>query len=115
MADPAKIMARIRANGANVVIDAGRLQIINARKLPEGAAAFIRENAKAIAGYLSDEADFEERAAIIEFDGGLTRAVAEGMARIQLANPPAGANAADWTWYVDQASRIMDSHLARAA
>lgn len=115
MPKPAKIMERVRAHGANICLEGGKLKIHDGKKLPAEAKEIIKANARAIADWLEDEAAYEERAAILEYDGGLTRAVAEGMAKIQLAHPPAGADPADWSWYVDQASRIMDAHLARAA
>jgi hypothetical protein len=76
MAEPSKILARVRACGANILLDKTRLEIINPSKLPEGASAFIRQNARAIAAFLDNEAEFEERAAIMQFDGGLTRPAA---------------------------------------
>src|SRR5690554_2274877 len=77
MADPRAIVERIRALGANVYIDGDRLRIANRSKLPAKAIDVIRDNAAEIAEWLEDEAAYEERAAIIEHDGGLTRAVAE--------------------------------------
>lgn len=114
MPSTADILDRVRAHGANVMLDGSKLIIVNRQKLPAGAADFIRANAKEIAAFLDREGEFEERAAIIEHEGGLTKAVAEGMAKIQLAHPPAGCDVADWSWYVDHGARIMDAHLRRA-
>jgi len=112
MADAAKIIARVRAHGANILLDGRRLEIINPAKLPEGASAYIRENAKAIAVFLSEEAVFEERAAILQYDGGLRRADAEYLTKLMLANPPRGADAADWAWFVSEGAKIAERGLA---
>src|SRR5690606_18050598 len=72
MADPAALMARIRAHGANVA-EGDKLKLVNANRLPAGALDYIKANGRDLAGWLereAQEAQFEERAAIIEFDGG---------------------------------------------
>lgn len=112
MPDAAKILDRVRSHGANVMLDGSHLEIINPRKLPEGAAAYIRQNAKAIAAFLDRESEFEERASIMEFDGGLTRSSAEYITKILLASPPDGANLADWQWFVMQSAKIAEEGLA---
>lgn len=115
MPDPAKIIERVRSNGANVMLDGGKLKLVNAKKLSPELIAFVTKHAVDIAASLDKEAEFDERAAIMEHEGGLTRQAAEYMSRMLISSPPAGANAADWTWWCDQASRIVEGHLARAA
>lgn len=115
MADAGQIIERIRSHGANVLLDGDRLEIVNRAKLPAGAADFIRQNAKAIAAHLGRESEFEERAAIIEYEGGLTRAVAEYLARLLQSNPPAEVSEADWSWFVGQAAKIVDASVPRRA
>lgn len=116
MLSAAKIIERIRANGANVMCDRGKLVVINRSKLPDEALGFIRDHAKEIAALLDREAEFEERAAIIEYDGGLTRAVAEYLTKLLLAAAPDGANSADWSWFVGEAAKAIDgANLRRAA
>lgn len=115
MADPSKILARVRACGANILLDGTRLEVINPSKLPEGASAFIRQNAKAIADFLSNEAEIEERAAIMQFDGGLTRPAAEYLTKLLLSSPPSGADRADWSWFVGEAARVVDHAMPRQA
>ncbi|HEU4682954.1 MAG TPA: hypothetical protein VFS39_00445 [Nitrospira sp.] len=116
MPSPSAIIDRIRSLGANVTIDSGRLVIVNRQKLPAEALAYIRAHAKEIASWLEREAEFEERAAIIEYDGGLTRAVSEYLTRLLMASPPAGADPADWSWFVSEAARAVDgAGLRRAA
>lgn len=115
MVDVARLIARVRSFGANVTLDGNKLIIVNRDKLPPGAAQFIRENGRDVAAWLSDEADFRERSAIMEIDGGLTRQGADYIAKMLTSKPPAGADQADWSWYCDQAARLADAHLARAA
>ncbi|RUM95171.1 hypothetical protein EET67_24795 [Pseudaminobacter arsenicus] len=115
MADPSKILARVRACGANILLDGMRLEIVNPSRLPEGASAFIRQNAKAIAAFLDSEAEFEERAAIMQFDGGLTRPAAEYLTKLLLSSPPAGADRADWSWFVSEAAKAIDHAIPRRA
>ena len=111
MADAAEIMKRIRAHGANVMIDGGKLIVANKGKLPSAALDFIRQNGKAIATFIEHEGNFDERAAIIEYDGGMTRQDAERLSRLLFANCPDGTAAADWTWFVYKAMQIMDSAI----
>jgi len=115
MADAAKIIERIRANGANVEIDGGKLRIVNRNKLPPGAGDFIRANAKAIAAFLDQEHEFEERAAIIEFDGHAPREWAEQFAKTLIANKPSGVDEIDWSWFITRCGQIIDEAPARAA
>jgi hypothetical protein len=116
MADPAKILERVRAYGANICLDGADLQIVNLAKLPDGASNHISQHREAIAAWLSDEGDFEERAAIMEHDGGLPRREAEDLARLLQAHPPVGTDPGTWAWFVEQATEIIDrSGLRRAA
>lgn len=103
-----KIVARVRSNGANIILDGGRLKIVNGTRLPAGARDFIKAHGKAIAAFLDKEGEFEERAAIIEHDGGLDRTSAESLARLLLSSPPSGADPSDWTWFCNHAARIMN-------
>lgn len=108
MADASKIIERIRANGANVEIEAGKLRIINRAKLPAGAFEFIRDNAKAIGDFLEKEFEIEERAAIIEFSGGAPRTMAEQFARICCAEKPSNWSAEDHAWFISRCAKIID-------
>jgi hypothetical protein len=112
MANVAEIIDRIRANGANVIIDAGKLRIINSKKLPDGALDFIKRHGKEIAGFIEQEGEVEERAAIMEHDGGVPRAYADQLARLLQAHPPSDVPPADWTWFVGKAAQIVDRRAA---
>jgi hypothetical protein len=65
------------------------------------------------AGALSEAAldAFEERAGIVEFDGGLPREHAEVLAALCTAPPPAGATAEQVSSVIDAAARFLDRRL----
>ncbi len=115
MAKVEDLIARIRACGANVMIDDGKLKLVNARKLPPEAMEFIKRNGKAIAEFLDREAEFEERAAIIEFDGGAPRAWAEKFAEFCVRNRPEGVDEMDWSWFITRCGKIIDEAPERRA
>jgi hypothetical protein len=51
----------------------------------------------------------EERAAVIEFDGGVPRAWAEGFARLDRARPPNDVTQRRWLRFVDDCGAFLDS------
>ena len=57
----------------------------------------------------------EERAAIIEHDGGVPRAWAEALARLDRTGPPAGMPLADWIRVIDAGCRLVDDGWHRQA
>jgi hypothetical protein len=59
---------------------------------------------------------FDERAAIIEFDGGAPRAWAEALARLDTANTPCDIPPKRWLQFIDDCGRFLDGGWAvRAA
>jgi hypothetical protein len=115
MADARAVIERIRSFGANVLVGGSKLTVINKQKLPPGALRFITENGRDIAAFLEREAECDERAAIIQYDGGLNRPVAEYLARLLMSSPPDGVNRTDWSWFVEQAMQIIDRFIPRKA
>lgn len=116
MPDAATILARVRSRGANVALDDGELTIVNGRKLPAGAAAFIAEHRAALIRHLAAEDEgIEEAAAVIEFDGHAPREWAEQFAAILIRTRPAGVADADWSWFITRCGQIIDETPARAA
>lgn len=57
----------------------------------------------------------EERAAVIEYDGGAPRAGAEGLVRLDPAKPPADVPARRWLRFVDDCGRFLDGGWAERA
>ena len=62
-----------------------------------------------------ERADFEERAAVCEFDGGLTRAHAEALAAIEAAFLPGGITAEQRSTVIDAAARFLDARRKASA
>jgi hypothetical protein len=114
MADAAAILDRIRSHGANLVLnEAGGLRVVNQTKLPAGAMAFVTQHRGDLANLLRAEAGgddgFEERAAIIEFEGKAPREWAQQFARILFRRRPPGVEETDWSWFVDTCGRMIDA------
>jgi len=115
MAKVEDLIARIRSHGANVAFEGGRLRIVNGEKLPAGALEYIKANGRAIADFLDRECEFEERAAIIEFDGGAPREWAEKFATFCIQHRPDGVDDMDWSWFISQCGKIIDEAPERRA
>lgn len=115
MSDAAKIIERIRAHRANVILDGGRLHIINRERLPAEAFEYIKRHGKEIAACLDREAEFEERAAIVEFDGGAPREWAEKFAEYCIQHRPDNVSELDWSWFLTQCGKIIDAAPERMA
>lgn len=74
------VLARIRAHGGEVIRDGYRFSLRQGRLTPE-AIAWVRDHLDAVKREVWPEFDrWEERAAIREFDGGMTREEAEAAA-----------------------------------
>jgi hypothetical protein len=59
--------------------------------------------------------DFDERSAIVEHDGGVARAWAEGFARLSVSRPPVGFSYARWRELLDDGGRFVDRWAEIAA
>ncbi|WP_158876976.1 hypothetical protein [Antarcticirhabdus aurantiaca] len=109
MASVADLVARVRERGANVVLENGNLRIVNSRKLPAGGADFIAKHHEAIVRFLEDEnAEFDERAGIIQFDGKAPREWAEQFADILIRHRLRGVSDLDWSWFITRCGQIID-------
>jgi hypothetical protein len=103
MSAAVKLLADFHAQGVGVQLEGGSVKVT----APKGAvtdaqAATLRRCKAEIVRLLSDAANdqalFEERAAIIEYDGNLPRAEAERMAREQMLEAPPAAEYAGFDW-----------------
>jgi hypothetical protein len=61
------------------------------------------------------QADFDERAALVEYGAGVPREWAEGFARLDLGNPSVGFNDARWRLLLDDGGRFLDRWANEAA
>jgi hypothetical protein len=57
----------------------------------------------------------EERAAIVEFDGGVPRSWTEGFTRLDRARPPDDVPPRQWLAFIDDAGRFLDDGWAAKA
>jgi hypothetical protein len=57
----------------------------------------------------------EERAAVVEYDGGAPRAWAEGFARLDPSRPPADVPQQRWLRFIDDCGRFLDGGWATRA
>jgi hypothetical protein len=57
----------------------------------------------------------DERAAIVEYDGGLPRTWAEGLARLDPNKPPGDVPLPRWLRFVDDCGRFLDAGWAERA
>jgi hypothetical protein len=57
----------------------------------------------------------EERAAIVEYDGGAPRAWAEALARLDPSNPPGDVPPRRWLRFIDDCGRFLDGGWAARA
>lgn len=74
------LLARIHANGADVIRDEWRFSLRRGRLSPDAVAWLRARWPDACREVWPLYDDFEERAAIIEFDGGMARQEAESRA-----------------------------------
>lgn len=60
-------------------------------------------------------ADYEERAALVEYGAGVPRDWAEGFARLDLASPSSGFSIARWRMVINDGGRFLDRWAGEAA
>lgn len=91
------------------------------RSRVSGETAEITEDcptAPAAAGQVVDEdvsTDFEERAAIVEYEGGAPKEWVEGFARLDIGKPIRGFSPDRWRQLLDDGGRFLDHWARRAA
>jgi hypothetical protein len=61
----------------------------------------------------SDDGNFAERAAMAEYEGGLSREHSEALAALQVMPPPDGIHPAQVAVVIDAAARFLDSRRKR--
>jgi hypothetical protein len=130
----AKALAAVRAAGGDVkLVGPGRLKMIATAPLPDDLKEQLRiakpdllvllsAPSKAIA-HLPEERPStvtwgeaeEERAAIVEYDGGAPRAWAEALARLNPANPPGDVPPKRWLEFIDDCGHFLDGGWAERA
>jgi hypothetical protein len=108
--DLAAIGATVRPDGDQLLLKAG------ASAVPADLVSRIKASkAELLQELVESEQAFEERAAIVEFDGGAPRPWAEALARLDPANPPGDVPLKNWLRFIDDAGRFLDAGWAAKA
>ena len=121
-------LAAVRAAGGDVrLVGPHHLKLIAPRALPDDLIEQVRAAKPELLNLLQNKTDAtlgarpnwgeleEERAAIIEYDGGAPRTWAEALARLDPANPPADVPLARWQQFIDDCGRFLDLGWANLA
>lgn len=121
------MLAAVRALGGDVKLaNSGRLKVIAPAPLPNELIEQLRAAKPDLLTLLAPPdpqtgprdawADTEEeRAAIVEYDGGVPRVWAEGFARLDPNNAPADVPPRRWLRFIDDCGRFLDGGWARQA
>lgn len=114
MVNVERIIERIRANGADVVLKDDGLHVVNRDSLPAGAMDFIRQHSAAIVELLRDEPDDDRPAPAAPRSMGwmIPRETADCIASLLMASDPGDP---DWTWFVSKAMAIIDTAVQSEA
>lgn len=107
------LLRAARAIGLSLDI-AGDDLVIEADRDPPAAllAELQRHKAELLALLKEDQA---ERAAIVEYDGGMPREWSQGFARLHPDRPPADVPFTRWRTFVDDVGRFLDGGFAAQA
>lgn len=121
------MLATVRAIGGDVKIVApGRLKVVAPAPLPNELIEKLRAAKLDLLTVLTSSTptanladawseENEERAAIVEYDGGAPRAWAEGFARLDPHKPPGDVPPRRWLRFVDDCGRFLDEGWAKRA
>jgi hypothetical protein len=122
-----EMLAAVRALGGEVkLVNPGRLKVVAPAPLPQELIEQLRAAKSDLLtllaslepqnepGDTSTDTE-EERAAIVEYDGGAPRAWAQGFARLDPDMPPADVPARRWQRFIDDCGRFIDSGWAERA
>ena len=121
------MLATVRAIGGDVKIVApGRLKVVAPAPLPNELIEKLRAAKLDLLTVLTSPTptanladawseENEERAAIVEYDGGAPRAWAEGFARLDPSKPPSDVPPHRWLRFVDDCGRFLDEGWAKRA
>ena len=121
-------LAAVRAAGGDVrLVGPYRLKLIAPTALPDNLIEQVRAAKPDLLKLLQNKTDEtlgtrtnwgepeEERAAIVEFDGGARRPWAEALARLDPANPPADVPLPRWQQFIDDCGCFLDRGWANRA
>jgi hypothetical protein len=102
------------ANGADADSSANSAQSFDPPAKSGDAISAISANRSSLSGATWGE-NHEGRAAIVEHDGGIPRAWAEGFARLHPDRPPGDVQLRRWQTFIDDVGRFLDGGWAEKA
>jgi len=118
----AEVLRVARAAGVHVQIDGDDLVLEAAVPPPPAVIDLLSGHKASIVALLRPAEDgwsaedrqvlFDERAAIIEFDGGASRTWADALARLDPACPPSDVPPKRWLRFIDDCGRFLDDGWA---
>jgi hypothetical protein len=121
----AEVLRVARAAGVHVRIDGDDLSLEASTPPPPDLIDLLSSRKASIVALLRPAEDgwsakdrqvlFDERAAIIEFDGGASRTWAEALAQLDPARPPCDTPAERWLQFIDDCGRFIDDGWAPCA
>jgi hypothetical protein len=121
------VLAAVRAIGGDVkIVASGRLKVVAPAPLADELIEKLRAAKPDLLTVLTSSApttepagtwreEEEERAAIVEYDGGAPRAWAEAMARLDPNKPLGEVSPQRWLQFVDDCGRFLDGGWALRA
>jgi len=121
----AEALRAARAAGINLGIDGDDLVLEASMPPPAAVLDAVSRHKAEIVSLLSPTGDgwsaedwqtvFDERAGIIEYDGGAPRAWAEALAKLDPARPPYDIPPKRWLQFIDDCGRFIDDGWAPCA
>lgn len=108
MADVATILSKVRALGADIVLDGGHMKIVNPLNLSDEQRTWLTGNCASIENHLRTvEADQA-------FDDGSPKPWAEFLRFLYGARPD-GVDQCDWSWFVSKADHVVRGDVGQAS
>lgn len=105
MTDVPAILARVRAKGADILLERGKMTVTNGGKLGNEGMAFLRQHQNAIEQHL------RESAATKASEDDTPPLTWGQTARILYAECPEGRDKLDWSYFVTEMGKVMRGHF----
>lgn len=106
------ILTKIRALGADVVLDKGKMTIVNGQGLNAEQRSWIAKNRPNIEHHLREQRIAAGSAPLHVPAGDDTPPMVWGeFARMLYASPPEGVDPYDWSWFVTEAGKAIRSEF----
>lgn len=111
------LIDRAERSGVQVERAGNKLKIRAKRKPSDDIRDDLRAHKAELLAFLSEDCwtgQNEERAAIVEYDGQVSRVWAEGLARLDPSRPPRHVHPPQWRQFCDDCGRFCDEWASRA-